>query len=50
MCSGGALSRVTILVEWLRHFNNLAVGETAAPACFLLENVEGAAMPPMLSL
>ena len=46
---GGVLSRVTILAEWLRHFNGLAVGETAAPACFLRENAEGAGMPPMLS-
>jgi hypothetical protein len=37
-CSGGALSRVTILAEWLRYFNDLAVGETAAPACFSREN------------
>ena len=22
------------LAEWLRHFNDLAVGETEAPACF----------------
>jgi len=32
--SGGVLPRVTILAEWLRHFNDLEVGETAAPACF----------------
>ena len=32
LCSEGALSRETILAEWLHHFNNLAVGETAAPA------------------
>jgi hypothetical protein len=38
-CSGGALPRVTILAEWLRYFNDLAVGETA----------EGAGMPPLLS-
>jgi len=37
------------LAEWLRHFNNLAVGETAAPACFTRENAEGAGMPPLLS-
>jgi hypothetical protein len=49
MCSGGVLPRVTILAEWLRHFNDLAVGETAAPACFLRENAEGAGMPPLLS-
>jgi hypothetical protein len=49
-CSGGGtLSRGTISAEWLRHFNNLAVGETAAPACFLRENAEGAGMPPLLS-
>jgi len=46
---GGALSRVTILAEWLRYFNDLAVGETAAPACFSRENAEGAGMPPLLS-
>ena len=40
---------VTILAEWLRHFNDLAVGETAAPACFSRENAEGAGMPPLLS-
>ncbi len=48
-CSGSALSRVTILAEWLRYFNDLAVGETAAPACFLRENAEGEGMPPLLS-
>jgi len=37
------------LAEWLRYFNDLAVGETAAPACFLRENAEGAGMPPLLS-
>jgi hypothetical protein len=47
--SQGVLSRVTILAEWLRQFNDLAVGETAAPACFLRENAEGAGMPPLLS-
>jgi len=26
------------LTEWLRHFNDLAVGETAAPAWFSREN------------
>ncbi len=29
------------LAEWLRYFNDLVVGETAAPACFLRENAEG---------
>ena len=48
-CSGGALLRETILAEWLRYFNDLAAGETAAPACFLQENAEGAGMPPLLS-
>ena len=47
--SGGVFSRVTILAEWLCYFNDLAVGETAAPACFLWENAEGAGMPPLLS-
>jgi hypothetical protein len=47
--SGDALSRETISAKWLRHFNNLAVGETAAPACFSRENAEGAGMPPILS-
>jgi hypothetical protein len=41
---------VTTLAEWLRHYNGLAVGETAAPACFLRENAEGEGMPPLLSL
>ena len=36
-------------VEWLRHFDGLAVGETAAPAWFLRENAEEAGMPPLLS-
>ena len=45
-CSRGLLPRVTILPEWLRHFNDLAVEETAAPACFSRENAEGAGMPP----
>jgi len=44
-----ALPRVTILAEWVRHFNDLAVGETAAPACLSRENAEGAGMPPLLS-
>jgi len=35
--------------ERLRHFNVLAVGETAAPAWFSRENAEGAGMPPLLS-
>ena len=34
MYSWGGLPRVTIRLEWLRYFNDLAVGETAAPACF----------------
>ena len=46
----GVLFRVTIRLEWLRHFNDLAVGETAAPACFSRENAEGAGIPPLLSL
>jgi hypothetical protein len=46
----GVLPRVTILAEWLRHFNGLEVGETAAPACFSRENAEGAGLPPLLSL
>jgi len=50
VCSGGLLPRVTILAEWLRHFNDLAVGETAAPACFSRENAEGAGMPPLLNI
>jgi hypothetical protein len=45
----GVIPRVTILSEWLRHFNGLAVGETAALACFSRENAEGAGMPPLLS-
>ena len=49
MCSRGLFPRITILAEWLRHFNDLAVGETATPAYFLRENAEGAGMPPMLS-
>jgi len=34
MCSRGMLFRVTTLAEWLRHFIDLAVGETAALASF----------------
>ena len=49
VCSRSALFRVTILAEWLRHFIDLAVGETAAPASFSRENAEGAGMPPLLS-
>jgi hypothetical protein len=49
-CLRAVLFRVTILAEWLSHFNDLAVGETAAPACFSRENAEGAGMPPLLSL
>ena len=37
------------LAEWLRYFNDLAVGETAAPAWFSRENAEGAEIPPLLS-
>jgi hypothetical protein len=50
VCSRGVLSRLTILAKWLRHFSDLAVGETAAPVCSLRENAEGAGMPPLLSL
>jgi hypothetical protein len=46
MCSWVVLFRETILAEWLRHFNDLAVGETAATANFSRENAEGAGMPP----
>jgi len=49
VCLRGVLFRVTILAKWLRHFNNLTVGETAAPACISRENAEGAGMPPLLS-
>jgi hypothetical protein len=49
-CSRGLLPRVPILAKWLRHFNDLAVGETAAPAWFSRENAEGAGMPPLLSV
>jgi len=49
MCLRGVLLRGTTLAEWLRYFNVLAVGETAAPACFSRENAEGAGMPPLLS-
>ena len=51
LCTGshGLLPRITILAEWLRHFNDLAVGETAAPACFSRENAEGTGMPPLLN-
>jgi len=49
VCLRAVLFRVTILADWRRHFNNLAVGETAAPACFSRENAEGAGMPPLLS-
>jgi len=37
------------LAESLRIFSDLAVGETAAPACFSRENAEGAGMPPLLT-
>jgi hypothetical protein len=47
--SWGVLFRLTTSAEWLRYFNDLAVGETAAPACFSRENAEGAGMPPLLS-
>jgi hypothetical protein len=32
MCLEGAIPRKTISAKWLRHFNELTVGETAAPA------------------
>jgi hypothetical protein len=48
VCSWGVLFRVTILVEWLSHFIDLAVGETAAPASFSRENAEGVGMPSRL--
>jgi hypothetical protein len=44
----GVLFRLTKLAEWLHYFNNLAVGEAAAPGCFCRENAEGAGMPPLL--
>ena len=47
--SRGLLPHVMILAEWLRHFSDLAVGETATPACFLRENAKGAGMPPLPS-
>ena len=50
VCSQVVRSRETISAEWLRYFNDLAVGETAAHACFSRENAEGAGMPPLLSL
>jgi hypothetical protein len=49
MCSGGSLPRETILAKWLRHFNNLAVGETAAPAGFFAGERGGVGMPSLLS-
>ena len=49
MCSQGVRPRKTISAEWLRYFNDLAVGETAATACFSRENAEGAGMPPLLN-
>ena len=39
--SGGVFSRATISVEWLRHFKELAVGETRAPACFFGPSIDG---------
>ena len=45
----GVLPRITTLTEWRRHCSDLAVGETAAPACFSRENAEGAGMPPLLN-
>jgi hypothetical protein len=47
--SWSVLIRFTTLAEWLRYFNDLAVGETATPACFSRENAEGAGMLPLLS-
>jgi len=47
--SGSSCFPVTVLAESLRIFSDLAVGETAAPACFLRENAEGEGMPPLLS-
>jgi hypothetical protein len=46
VCPWGVLFRVTILVEWFRHFIELAVGQTAVPASFSRENAEGVGMPP----
>ena len=34
------------MAEWLRHFIDLAEGETAAPESFSRENAEGAGMLP----
>jgi hypothetical protein len=48
VCPWGVLFRVTILAEWLSHFIDLAVGETAAPASFSRENAEGVGMPSRL--
>jgi hypothetical protein len=45
-CSGGTLPRETILAKWLRHFSNLAVRETAAPAGFIAgERLRGQECP-----
>ena len=44
----GVVPRIRTLTEWLRHFNDLSVGETAAPARFSQENAEGEGMPPLL--
>jgi len=47
--SGSSCFPVTVLAESLLIFSDLAVGETAAPACFSRENAEGEGMSPLLS-
>jgi len=46
---GGGCFPVMLLAESLRIFSELAMGETAAPACFSRENAEGEGMPPLLT-
>jgi len=47
---GGISKTKWIWSIWmLPYFNDLEVGETASPACFLRENAKGAGMPPPLS-
>jgi hypothetical protein len=36
----GVFARETILAERLRYSNDLALGETAAPACFSQKNAQ----------
>jgi hypothetical protein len=50
VCSRGVLFRITILAEWLRHFNGLAEGDRCARMVFARERGGGRNAPAAKSL